>query len=131
MSAPQTVDRILDSFDGERQAQVRLMLAESLKAVMAHRLIRRKDGKGRALALELLMGTQAVSSLIRERKTFQLATVIQTAKADGMQSMDDSILALVRDGVISPQDATTHLTHRELLRSLLRPVATGPAKAAG
>jgi twitching motility protein PilT len=130
MSAAQTVDRILDSFDGERQAQMRLMLAESLKAVIAQRLIRRKDAKGRVLALEVLIGTQPVSSLIRERKTFQLATVIQTGKKDGMQSMDDSILSLVRAGFVSPEDAAHQLTNRELLGSLLRPSAAPPTKLA-
>src|SRR5678816_4203263 len=71
MSATQTVDRIVDSFEGEKQAQVRLMLSESLKGVLAQRLLRRKDGTGRALALEILMAGGAVSSLIRERKTYQ------------------------------------------------------------
>ncbi len=120
MSAAQTVDRILDSFDGERQSQVRLMLAESMKAVLAQRLIRRKDGQGRSLALEILIGTQPVTALIRERKTFQLASVIQTGRKDGMQSMDDSVLGLVRAGTISIEDAANQVSNRELLGSLLR-----------
>ncbi len=123
MSAAQTVDRILDSFEDERQMQVRLMLAESLKGVLAQRLLRRKDGRGRALGLEVLMGTQAVSALIREKKTFQLPSVIQTGKKDGMQTMDDAVMALVRGGVVSPEDAAPHLTTREMLGPAQRGVA--------
>ena len=126
MSAAQTIDRILDSFDGERQVQVRLMLSESLKAVLAQRLIKRKDGKGRSLALEILIGTPAVASLVREKKTFQLGSVIQTGRKEGMQSIDESILNLARNGVISPEDAAPHLSNRELLGSMLK---TNPAPA--
>jgi twitching motility protein PilT len=128
MSAAQTVDRILDSFEGERQNQVRLMLSESLKGVLAQRLIRRADGSGRVLALEILAGNTAVASLIREKKTFQLASVIQTGKREGMQSMDESILALVRAGVVAPDEAVNHLTNRELMSAWLRAAAGGPAR---
>ena len=115
LSAIQTVDRILDSFDGERQAQVRLMLAEGLRGVVAQRLLRRDDGGGRVLALELLVGTPAVASLIRERRTFQLPTVMQTGKRDGMRSMDDSVLDLLRASVISLYEASSHVANREAL----------------
>lgn len=115
MSAAQTVDRILDSFDGEKQAQVRLMLAESLRGVMAQRLLRRQDGRGRVLALEILMGNPAVSALIRERKTYQIGSVIQTGKREGMMTMDDSVLALFREGMVSPEEAAPHLSSRDLL----------------
>ncbi len=124
MSAAQSVDRVIDSFEGEKQAQVRLMLSESLKGVLAQRLLRRKDGKGRALALEILGGNSAVSSLIRERKTFQLSSVIQTGKREGMQSMDESVLGLVRAGEVSADDAAPHLTSRELLAPFER--SSGP-----
>jgi twitching motility protein PilT len=109
MSATQTVDRILDSFDGERQAQVRLMLAESLKGVLAQRLIRRGTGEGRALALEVLIGNNATSALIREKKTFQLASVIQTGRREGMQSMEEAVRQLLKQGVIAAEDAAPHL----------------------
>jgi len=127
MSATQTVDRILDSFDGERQAQARLMLSESLKGVLAQRLMRRADGAGRVLALEVLIGTPAVASLIREKKTFQLQSVLQTGRKEGMQCMDDAVLQLVREGVVNAQDAIAHLSSRELLPSLER--ATPPPRA--
>ena len=115
MSATQTVDRILDSFDGERQAQVRLMLVESLRGVLAQRLLPRADGRGRALAVEILLGNGAVASLIRDRKTFQLATVMQTGKREGMRAMDDAVMSLVREGVVAPAAALPHLVNRDLL----------------
>jgi len=115
MSATQTVDRILDTFEGEKAAQVRLMLAESLKAVLAQRLLKRRDGRGRALALEVLVSNGAVAALIREKKTFQLGSVIQTGKRDGMQSMDDAVLQLLRDGAIDPEEAAQHLSNRDAL----------------
>lgn len=98
-----------------RKQQARLMLAESLKGVLAQRLLRRKDGHGRALALEILVGNSAVASLIREKKTFQLSSVIQTGRKDGMQSMDESVLALVKTGAVSHDAAAVHLSSRELL----------------
>jgi twitching motility protein PilT len=115
MSASQTVDRIIDSFEGEKQNQVRLMLAECLKGVLAQRLLRRADGRGRCLAVELLAGTSAVSALIREKKTFQLPSVIQTGKREGMQTMDEAVLALVRGGIVSAEEAVQHLSSRDLL----------------
>jgi twitching motility protein PilT len=115
MSASQTVDRIIDSFEGEKQAQVRLMVSESLKGVLAQRLLRRSDGRGRVLALEILIANGALSALIREKKTFQIASVIQTVKREGMQTMDDAVLALVRAGHITAEDAAPHLTSRDLL----------------
>jgi twitching motility protein PilT len=115
MNAAQTVDRIIDSFDGEKQTQLRLMLSESLRGVLAQRLLKRQDGRGRCLALEILMSNGAVSSLIREKKTFQLPTVIQTGKKEGMQTMDESVLALLRAGIVSADEAAAHLSSRDVL----------------
>jgi twitching motility protein PilT len=115
MNAAQSVDRMIDSFEGEKQAQVRLMLAESLKGVLAQRLMRRKDGNGRALAIEILIGTGPISALIREKKTFQIHSVLQTGKKDGMQTLDDSVLSLLRAGVIGSDEAALHLSSRDLL----------------
>ncbi|MCE9627484.1 MAG: Flp pilus assembly complex ATPase component TadA, partial [Candidatus Eisenbacteria bacterium] len=121
MSATQTIDRILDSFDGERQAQARLMLSESLRGVLAQRLLRKPDGHGRALALEVLVGTPAVSALIREKKTFQLSSVIQTGRKDGMQSMDEALLQLVREGNVDLTAAAPHFSHPDIAAQLDRP----------
>ena len=130
MSAAQTVDRILDSFEGEKANQVRLMLAESLKGVLAQRLIRRADGSGRALALEILIANTAVASLIREKKTFQLASVMQTGKREGMQSIDDSLLALVRSGVIAAEDAMNHASSRDVIAGSAGAPAAGVTRQA-
>jgi twitching motility protein PilT len=120
MSATQTVDRILDSFDGERQAQARLMLSESLRAVIAQRLLRRPDGHGRALALEVLVGTPAVSALVREKKTFQLPSILQTGRKEGMQTMDDALMQLVREGAVSAQEAAQHASTSEMAQQFER-----------
>jgi twitching motility protein PilT len=130
MSATQTVDRILDSFEGEKAAQVRLMLAESLKAVLAQRLLRRCDGRGRALALEVLVSNGAVAALVREKKTFQLGSVIQTGKREGMQSMDDAVLQLLREGAIDVDEAANHISNRDLLGSGAVAVKSAPRAAA-
>ena len=129
-SAPQTVDRILDSFESDRQGHVRMILAESLKGVVAQQLIRRADGRGRVLAAEIMMGNTAVASMIREKKTFQLASIIQTGKKDGMQSMDESILSHVRAGLVTPEEGAGYLTNRELLPAGARPAAGAPARPA-
>jgi twitching motility protein PilT len=130
MSATQTVDRILDSFEGEKAAQVRLMLAESLKAVLAQRLLRRRDGRGRALALEVMVSNGAVSALVREKKTFQLGSVIQTGKREGMQSMDDAVLQLLRDAAIDPEEAAQHLSNRDLLTGVAQATPRPATRAA-
>ncbi|TMQ70174.1 MAG: type IV pilus twitching motility protein PilT [Candidatus Eisenbacteria bacterium] len=127
-SAMQAVDRIVDSFEGDRQTQVRLILAESLRGVIAQRLIRRTGGGGRALAVEILVGNQAVASLIRDKKTFQLASVIQTGKREGMQSMDESILALVQAGTISSEEAAQHMSNRDAMSGGARPAGPAPPR---
>jgi len=118
MSAAQTVERIIESFDGEKQTQVRLTLAECLKGVLAQRLLRLRDDSGRALAVEVLIGTPPVAALIRERKTFQLGSVMQTGKREGMQTLDDSVLAMVRAGLVSPEEAAFHVSSPDLLPTL-------------
>jgi len=104
-SALATVDRILDAFPSDQQNQVRSQLSESLKGIVAQRLLKRADGRGRVAAIEILFGTPAVANLIREKKTFQLASVMQTSKKDGMLLFEDSVLGLVRQGIVSAEDA--------------------------
>jgi twitching motility protein PilT len=103
-TAASTVDRIIDQFPTDRQAQIRMMLSESLKGVVAQTLLRRKGG-GRVAALEILLVTPAVSNLIREGKTFQIASVMQTGRAQGMQTISDGMIDLVKAGVVEPQEA--------------------------
>jgi twitching motility protein PilT len=102
-TAPSTVDRIIDQFPSEEQAQIRVMLSEALKGVIAQTLLRTKDGK-RVAAHEVLLVPTAVSNLIREGKTFQLASQMQIGKSQGMVTMNDSILAHVKSGRVDPME---------------------------
>jgi len=129
-SAAQSIDRILDTFDGERQSQVRLLLAESLRCVIAQRLLRRADVPGRVLALEVMVATYAVSALIRERKTYQLPSVMQTGRRDGMQTLDDALGRLVREGIVTAEEASVYLTVREPLRNDRSEPDAGASEAA-
>lgn len=104
-SAAKTVDRVIDVFPANQQGQIRTTLSESLKAVVAQNLFKRVDKKGRCAALEILIITPAVSNLIRESKTFQIPSAIQTGKKFGMQSLDDAILDLLQKGWIGADDA--------------------------
>jgi twitching motility protein PilT len=104
-SAAQTILRIVGSFAPSEREQVRVMLAESLRAIVSQRLLPRADGKGRVPAFELMMVNTAVSTLIREDKTFQLPSVMQTGKAAGMITLDDSIHELLQQRLISVETA--------------------------
>ncbi len=103
-TAPSTVDRIIDQFPADRQQQIRVMLSESLKGVIAQTLLPKKGG-GRVAALEVLIITPAISNLIREGKTFQIPSAMQTGKNHGMVMLNDSLIELVRSGVVEPRDA--------------------------
>ncbi|MFW2331337.1 MAG: type IV pilus twitching motility protein PilT [Nitrospinota bacterium] len=104
-SASKTVDRVIDVFPASQQAQVRVTLSESLKAVVAQNLFKRIDKKGRVAALEILICTPAIGNLIRESKTFQIPSSIQTGKKFGMCSLDDAILDLLNKGWVSADEA--------------------------
>jgi twitching motility protein PilT len=103
-SAPQTVDRIVDSFPMYQQNQIRLQLAATLLAVISQRLIPSVDGSSRLAAFEIMIGTPPVQALIREGKTHQLRTVIETSLKDGMCTLDRSMQDLADDGLISPDE---------------------------
>ncbi len=103
-TAPSTVDRLIDQFPADRQAQIRTMLSESLKGVISQTLVK-KTGGGRAAAREVLLSNTAVSNLIREGKTFQIPTVMQTSKKLGMVTMNDALLDLVEKNLVDANDA--------------------------
>jgi twitching motility protein PilT len=115
-SAHKTVDRIIDTFPGDLQQQVRAMLAESLRGVVAQQLLRTKGGKGRVAAHEIMVGTAAVSNLIREAKTYQIPSIIQTGKRDGMIQMDQSILALLMAGKVDGAEAYAKALDKSLFQ---------------
>jgi twitching motility protein PilT len=117
-TAPSTVDRIIDQFPSDRQSQVRTMLSESLKGVVAQTLLKKKGG-GRIAALEILIVTSAVANLIREGKTFQIASQMQTGRNVGMQTMNDAILELVKNDLVEPQEAFDRAVVRKEMALLL------------
>jgi twitching motility protein PilT len=103
-SAPSTVDRIIDQFPADRQGQIRVMLSESLKAVISQMLCK-KIGGGRVPVLEILISTPSVSNLIREAKVFQIPSIMQTGKKYGMCQMNDSFTEVVKKKIVDPQEA--------------------------
>jgi len=103
-TAASTIDRIIDQFPSDRQEQIRVMLSESLKGVIAQTLCR-KVGGGRVAAMEVLLATPAISNLIRESKTFQIPSVVQTSRRLGMVGLNDALVELVEKGLVEPQEA--------------------------
>jgi twitching motility protein PilT len=112
-NAQKTVDRLIDSFPPEQQNQVRTMLADSIKGVVTQRLIKDKEGKKRVLAAEIMVGTVPVATIIRDSKTFQIPSLIQTGKKVGMQLMDESLMQLLKAGLISPEAAASNATNKK------------------
>ncbi len=117
-TAPSTVDRIIDQFPADRQEQIRQMLSESLRGVIAQTLCK-KIGGGRVAAYEVLLGSSAVSNLIRERKTFQLFSLMQTGRAQGMITLNDSLMDLVRRKVVEPREAYIKAVNKGEFKNLL------------
>ena len=107
-NAVRTVNRLVGVFPPEQQSQIRTMVSESLRAVVSQRLLRRADGAGRVPALEVLVNTKAVANLIRESKTFQIRSVLQTGAAHGMTLLDTSLAELVRTGTVAREEALRH-----------------------
>jgi len=112
-SAAATIDRYVNAFPADQQAQVRGLLADSLVGVVAQQLIPKADGKGRVAAHEILLGSLALTSLIREGKTQQIGSFIQSGQAEGMQGMDSSLEKLVASGTIKATDALEKALDKE------------------
>ncbi len=120
MNAMKTVDRVVEIFPAEQQGQVRSTLADALKAVVSQALFKRIDIKGRVAALEILICTPAVRNLIREAKTYQIPSVMQTGKKYGMQTVDDAIMALLEKKKISAEDAYINCIEKQKFIKFLR-----------
>ena len=118
-SAAKTVDRMIEQFPADQQAQIRSSLADGLRAVVAQTLFKRIDKKGRCAAVEIMLATPAVRNLIRESKTFQIPSVIQTGKKYGMQSLDDAILEHLHANRIDPNDAYNKCIDKAKFREYL------------
>ncbi|HEY3172927.1 MAG TPA: type IV pilus twitching motility protein PilT [Thermoanaerobaculia bacterium] len=129
-SAAKAVDRIIDAFPASEQEQIRVVLAESLKAVVAQQLLK-KTGTGRIPAFEILLGSSALSNAIREGKTAQINNQIQTGRSRGMVSMDQSLAELVRRGDVTAETALERAFDRESFRSILATRAKESAPASG
>jgi twitching motility protein PilT len=115
-NASRTLDRLLDVFPIDQQEQIRSMVSESLRGIISQQLIPSADGKGRVLALETLTNTPAVAHVIREAKTYMLPGIIQTGKKQGMQLMDDALVALFDRGAISKEEACVRAEQKQAMR---------------
>jgi twitching motility protein PilT len=118
-TACSTVDRIIDQFPADRQQQIRVMLSESLKGVISQTLLPKRGG-GRVAALEILIVTPAISNLIREGKTFQIPSAMQTGKQLGMVVLNDALLNLVMKGFVEPRDAYIKAVDKPAFESLMQ-----------
>jgi twitching motility protein PilT len=127
-TAASTIDRIIDQFPTDRQAQVRIMLSESLRGVIAQNLCR-KVGGGRVAALEVLIATQPVCNLIREGKTFQIPSIMQVGKAAGMVTLNDSLIELVNKKIVAPDEALAKAVDKAGFEALLKRANVAPAPA--
>ncbi len=119
-SAAKTVDRIIEVFPADQQPQSRSTLADGIRAISAQTLFKRIDKKGRCAAMEILIATPAVRNLIREAKTHQIASMIQTGKKYGMQLLDDAIMDLFQKGKISGDDAYMKANNKAMFRGFLQ-----------
>ncbi len=119
-NAAKTIDRVIEVFTADEQAQVRNGLSTGLKLVVAQNLFKRVDKRGRCAALEILVGTPAVGNLIREGKTVQIPSMIQTGKQFGMQTLDDAIMGVLQKGWISPEEAYDKCIDKSKFRPLLK-----------
>jgi len=128
-TAASTVDRVIDQFAADRQAQIRVMLSESLRGVIAQTLCR-KIGGGRVAALEVLIATHAVSNLIREGKTFQLPSTMQVGKAVGMVSLNDALFELVQKKLVAPEEAHAKAVDKTGFEGLLKRIGVDLSKPA-
>ena len=114
-SAAKTIDRIIDVFPAAEKEMVRSMLSESLRAVISQTLLKTKDGNGRVAAHEIMLATPAVRNLIRENKIAQIGSALQTGQAHGMQTLDQALQALLRQGVITPEVARSKAQNADML----------------
>jgi twitching motility protein PilT len=118
-TAASTIDRIIDQFPPDRQAQVRVMLSESLRGVIAQTLCK-KIGGGRVAAREVLLTIPAVSNLIREGKTFQIPSIMQTNRKGGMVTLNDALMELVDGKLVDPKEAYMKAVEKTGLAAALK-----------
>jgi twitching motility protein PilT len=130
-NARKTVDRMVDVFPANKQAQVRTMLANSLRGVLAQLLLKKADGSGRLAVNEILIASPAVSAIIREGATQKLQDVIVAGKGQGMQFMDDAICAVLEKGAVSPHEAFMKAIDKNRFKQILPPHEQALGNSAG
>ncbi len=130
-NARKTVDRMIDAFPADRQAQARAMLANSLRGVVAQLLLKRADRPGRIAVNEILIANAAVAAIIREGATHKLQDVIVSGRAQGMQFMDDAIWELLDKGIVSAYEAFMKAIDKNRFKPFLSPEEEALADAAG
>jgi twitching motility protein PilT len=130
-NARKTIDRMVDAFPANKQAQVRTMLANSLRGVLAQLLLKKADGSGRLAVNEILIASPAVSAIIREGATQKLQDVIVAGKGQGMQFMDDAIHALLQQGAVSAHEAFMKAIDKNQFKEFLSSEERGLGNAAG
>ena len=113
MNAPKTIDRVIDVFPPQQQQQIRVMFAEAIAAVISQILFKKRDGQGRIAALEIMIASPAIRNLIREGKTHQISSIIQTSQKIGMQNMDQTLKTLVMNGKIDGKEAKMYASNVE------------------
>ena len=118
-NAPQSIDRIVDSFPPHQQNQIRMQLSMTLLAVLAQRLLPRLDGSGRVAVVEVMLANNAIRNLIREGKTHQMSSVMQTGSEVGMQTMERALQRCYQDGLISLEDALAHANDKKSFQASL------------
>ncbi|MFH1811125.1 MAG: type IV pilus twitching motility protein PilT [Pseudomonadota bacterium] len=126
-SAAKTIDRLIDAFPAEQQDQIRLSLSESLAGIVAQLLLPTADGRGRRAANEILVRVPALANIIREGSTSKLFSLIQSSRAQGMQTMDDALLTLVREGEVRPEEAYLKANDKEHFEQLIKQLEQAPA----
>ena len=124
-SAPATIDRVINSFTADQQNAVRSMLAECLVGIVAQQLLRKKDRSGRLAVHEVLVANKAVASMVREGKTMQIPNAMQAGKGEGMQLLDETLMARVNDGTIAAADALAKAVDKAAFVKDARMVAAG------
>ncbi|WP_094547045.1 type IV pilus twitching motility protein PilT [Petroclostridium xylanilyticum] len=119
VGAAKTIDRIIDVFPPSQQQQIRIQMSTVLQAVISQQLLPRRDKSGRVAAIEVMIANPAIRNLIREGKTHQITSSIQTGLKFGMQTMDGALADLYRKGIITREDAMTYAVDQEMLSKLL------------
>lgn len=118
-NAARTLDRVLDVFPSDQRDQIRIMVSESLRGILSQQLIPRADGKGRVMAMEILVNTPAVANCIREGKTFMLPGIMQIGKSVGMITMDDSLKDLYTKGIITAEEVQARAEDKQTMKKFL------------